>query len=262
MARLDALPSIDIIHGFKGILDFYLWKGLPCVRSWPRMSKAKQTEGTKAAAALFGRISTDYRTLAPLVLQAFQEAAKDQPRTARDLYISAVYGHLHERTEPPPPPPPEVEMYDAYICLRDVKGLGQAGGTFTSDAWRTRTLNNEQADTKDICSLAANQFTLPAGSYHCSISCPAYEVANHQTRLQNITTAATLLLGSVEYARDGYRHQTRSFIVGRFTLAAENTLEVQHRCGNSETNVGFGYPFGRTNEVYTLVEIRRETPPA
>ncbi|GAI78615.1 unnamed protein product, partial [marine sediment metagenome] len=30
MARLTALPSLDIIHGFRGILDFYLWKGLPC----------------------------------------------------------------------------------------------------------------------------------------------------------------------------------------------------------------------------------------
>ena len=96
MARLTALPSIDIIRGFKGTIDFYLWRGLPCARKWPRRAPGRRTEAEIASSALFGIVSTNYRLLAPLALAAFQEAAKDQPRTARDLYISAVYGHLHE----------------------------------------------------------------------------------------------------------------------------------------------------------------------
>lgn len=96
MARLDALPSIDIIHGFKGILDFYLWKGLPCVRSWPRMTKAQQSPATIAAGVLFGQILKSYRLLADTVLAAFREEAANQPRTARDLMVAAVLGHLHE----------------------------------------------------------------------------------------------------------------------------------------------------------------------
>ena len=104
MARLTALPSLDIIHGFRGILDFYLWKGLPCVRRWPRMTKAQQSQATIAAGILFGQISSAYRLLAPLALEAYQDAAKTQPRTARDIYMTGVYGHLHERTLPVPPP--------------------------------------------------------------------------------------------------------------------------------------------------------------
>lgn len=96
MARLKALPSLDIIRGFKGVIDFYLWRGLPCARKWPRRAPGRRTEAEIASSALFGIITSNYRLLAPLVLAAFQEAAKDQPRTARDLYISAVYGHLHE----------------------------------------------------------------------------------------------------------------------------------------------------------------------
>jgi len=96
VARLTALPSIDIIRGFKGTIDFYLWRGLPCARKWPRRAPGRRTDAEIASSALFGEVSTNYRLLAPLALAAFQEAAKDQPRTARDLYISAVYGHLHE----------------------------------------------------------------------------------------------------------------------------------------------------------------------
>ncbi|GAI36660.1 unnamed protein product, partial [marine sediment metagenome] len=95
MARLTALPSIDIIHGFQGVLDFYLWKGLPCVRRWPRMTKAQQSDATKAASAIFGAISQGYSLLGEGALQAFQEDAADQTRTARDIYMTATYGHLH-----------------------------------------------------------------------------------------------------------------------------------------------------------------------
>ncbi len=104
MARLDALPSIDIIRGFKGTLDFYLWKGLPCVRAWPRYRPASQTEASRAAAATFGLILQSYRLIAQTVSEAYQEMAQGIPRTPRDIYVSGILGHLHERTPPVPPP--------------------------------------------------------------------------------------------------------------------------------------------------------------
>ncbi len=258
MARLTALPSIDVIHGFRGILDFYLWKGLPCVRSWPRMTKAQQTEGTIAASALFGAISQGYALLGDGPLQAFQEAAKTQPRTARDLYISAVYGHLHERTIPEPPPPPEEEMYDAYVCLRDVKAQNSYSGNFEPGAWRTRDLNHEQADTEDICTLSANQITLPAGTYRCTISCPAFATDRHQARLYNVTDAATLLLGTSEISGRNHYNNTRSLVAGRFTLAATKILEVQHQCETSSIYYGFGMRANFGDEIFAVAEFWRE----
>ncbi len=258
MARLDALPSIEIIRGLKGVLDFYLWKGLPCVRSWPYTPPSKRTTATKAAATLFGQISSNFRLLAPLALQAFQQEANDQPRTARDLYISGVYGHLHTKT-PAAPPPPEEQMYDAYVCLRDVKPQATAGGTFTGSAWQTRDLNEEQADPENICALAANQFTLPAGTYRAMISCPAYRIGCHQARLYIPGDAALVLQGTTERAYDADRIMSRSFIVGRFTLAAEKTLEVQHRCTATFANTGFGTAASFADEVYTVAEFWRET---
>ncbi|GAH98539.1 unnamed protein product, partial [marine sediment metagenome] len=50
MARIDVLPSIEIIRGFRGILDFYVRRGTPCVRAWPRYRPAKQTAASLATA--------------------------------------------------------------------------------------------------------------------------------------------------------------------------------------------------------------------
>lgn len=110
MARIKALPGLEVIRGFKGVIDFYLWKGLPCARKWPHTPRSHLTAATLASAQLFGEIALAYNQLANEVLAAFQEDAADQPRTARDIFMSATLGHLHERTEVPPPPPPEVVL--------------------------------------------------------------------------------------------------------------------------------------------------------
>ncbi|MBA7569735.1 hypothetical protein ES708_11476 [subsurface metagenome] len=116
MAKLTALPSLDIIRGFKGTLDFYIRRGQPCVRKWPHTPRSRRTPATIAAAALFGGILKSYRLVADTVLAAYQENAKGIPRTPRDVYVSGVLGHLHERTIPePPPPPPEVIMTGPWL---------------------------------------------------------------------------------------------------------------------------------------------------
>ncbi len=261
MARLTALPSLDIIHGFQGVLDFYLWKGLPCARKWPYTPPSHVTEGTIAARALFGAISQGYSLLGDGPLQAFQEDAADQTRTARDIYMTAVYGHLHERTVPEPPPPPEEQMYDAYLCAHDKKPQNTPGGTFSTGAWQTRTLTELQANPQDIAALEDNQITLPAGSYRTLIRCPGYEVVRHQARLHNITDGATLLWGTstISYSVNwvsGYSH-----IAGRFTLVHTKTLEIQHRCGMTREGDGFGPPCNYGPEVYTVAEFWREIEP-
>jgi len=96
MARIDALPSIEIIRGFKGILDFYLWRGLPCVRAWPKYRPAKQTAASLAAALVFGAIVKSYGLLGDLPLEAYRQDALDQTRTARDIMVTGTYGNLHE----------------------------------------------------------------------------------------------------------------------------------------------------------------------
>jgi len=149
-------------------------------------------------------------------------------------------------------------FYDAYVCVRDLEAQGVNGGTFTLGAWRTRVINNEQADAAGICTLAANQITLAAGTYRCMISAPAFRVGNHQTRLQNITLASTILSGTTEGCGDAAYTITRSIIAGRFTLAGAHTLEVQHRCLETIAGSGFGSACNFTEEIYTIAEFWRE----
>ncbi|GAI65323.1 unnamed protein product, partial [marine sediment metagenome] len=133
------------------------------------------------------------------------------------------------------------------------------GGSFDEGAWRTRVLNEETADPKEICDLEANQFVLAAGTYRALISCPAYEVNRHQARLYNVTADAVLLLGANAHAATGSGVTTHSFVAGRFTVAAGQTLEVQHRCRSTRATYGFGYFCNWTDEIYTVVELWRET---
>lgn len=151
----------------------------------------------------------------------------------------------------------EIPFYNAYVCVRDKKALGSDGGAFTSGAWRTRDINDEQADTAGICSIASNQITLAAGTYRCNISCPAHAVDLHQTRLYNVTDAAVLLTGTTEETSDTAYSNTRSFIVGCFTLAAEKVLEVQHQCLTTFLFRGFGTPASWTDEIYAVAEFER-----
>lgn len=146
-----------------------------------------------------------------------------------------------------------------YILIRDEKAQNTEGGTFTSGAWRTRTLNTEVVDTGNHAALASNQITLEAGTYQVRISCPAINVARHQARLQNITDGTTLLVGTSESSAAASTVTSRSLIEGRITLSAQKVLEVQHQCQTTGTTTGFGLASNFTTEVYTIVELIRES---
>lgn len=181
---------------------------------------------------------------------------------------SPATGWLWTDTSTTPPTP---KVYDGaawqvvggsedYINIRDEKASGTEGGGFTSGAWQTRVLNTESSDAGGHASIASNQITLAAGTYRAKISAPAYSVQNHQARLRQVSgTAATLLVGTSEYADTTNVVQTRSFVEGRFTLAAQQTLEVQHVCSATKTVNGFGVgnSLGEV-QVYTVAELWRE----
>jgi len=95
MPVIKAMPALEVIRGFRGVLDFYYWRGLACVRKWPRIPPSRRTPASMASAALFGAVVKAFALLGGTVETLFDMAAQDQPRTGRDLYISATFGHLH-----------------------------------------------------------------------------------------------------------------------------------------------------------------------
>lgn len=146
-----------------------------------------------------------------------------------------------------------------YVVIRDEKAQNVSGGTFTSGSWQTRDLQTTQADSDALVSLAANQFTLQPGRWEVNISAPAYQVARHQTRLQNITDGTTTLLGTSERANSAHFVSRRSYIVGFIFIGAATpkTFEVQHQCSLTRATDGFGVAANLANEVYTQCQFRR-----
>lgn len=128
------------------------------------------------------------------------------------------------------------------LHVRDEKTAGTSGGTFTSGAWRTRTLNTTVTNTISAASLSSNQVTLPAGSYYVQGSAPAMGIELHKARLYNITGSADLLIGTSETTITANPPfvQTRSLINGPITLTASTVIELQHRCSLTRNSDGLG----------------------
>jgi hypothetical protein len=144
------------------------------------------------------------------------------------------------------------------IILKDIKATTVAGGTFTSGAWQTRALNTVERDAYNRCTLAANQFTLAAGTYKIKAYAPGYACGAHQARLRNITDGATTIPGASVYSESGAGPQTPALIEGVFTITAAKTFEIQHRCATTRATDGLGVAnsFGES-EVYSTVELEK-----
>ena len=142
------------------------------------------------------------------------------------------------------------------LIVNDTKAAGTAGGTFTSGAWRTRVLNTEVLNLITGASLAANQITLPAGTYLITVSSPASGVGEHKIKLCNITDVADTILGSSGYGTTPQYADSNSFIEGYFVIAAPKVFEIQHICNHTQSTNGFGIASNLgVSEVYTQVKI-------
>jgi hypothetical protein len=53
MAKMERMPDRATIRAGRGKVDFYLWKGVPCCRSWPRWKPRAFTAGESASQLRF-----------------------------------------------------------------------------------------------------------------------------------------------------------------------------------------------------------------
>jgi hypothetical protein len=138
------------------------------------------------------------------------------------------------------------------IRLSDEKAQNTNAGTFTSGAWRTRTLNTKQGDDDNIITLASNQFTIPAGDWYIRWRAPVNAVNRHQTLLYDITNSVGLAFGSSSFASG-----SGDFSFGEITLTDTNEMvcELQHRCQTTVSSTGFGVAGNFGTEIYAVVEI-------
>lgn len=147
-----------------------------------------------------------------------------------------------------------------YAKIVDKKSSGTNGGTFTSGAWQTRTLN--LIDTNEagiVTSLSGNRFTLAAGTYYVSCRAPAFSVERHRIALYKVTAGNYALYGESHYAYSG----VLAFAAAAGIINTDGTYEyeLRHRCEVTRTNDGLGVAssFG-VDEIYSTVEIFGRSP--
>lgn len=139
------------------------------------------------------------------------------------------------------------------LHVREEQAANTAGGTFTSGAWRTRTLNTVVTNQITGASLGSNQITLPAGTYDIDAVSNGQACNSHKLKLANITDTTDTIIGTTAFTSSADATATPSYVCGRFTIAAQKVFEIQHRSTATGT---WGTAANITvNEVYTEVVI-------
>jgi len=87
MARLATLPSVDIISGYRGKVDYYVWLGLPCARRWPRNKNKTRAAAVQAQWSVFTDAVNQWSELAAEVRDAYKAMATGSTLSGRDMMV-------------------------------------------------------------------------------------------------------------------------------------------------------------------------------
>jgi len=89
MAKITAMPSLEIISGFKGIVDFYVHNGIPCARRWPHSPGHRRAPLVEAQWPILAHAAKSWNTIPPEIRQAYEWMASDTGLSARDMFTRA-----------------------------------------------------------------------------------------------------------------------------------------------------------------------------
>ncbi|MBA7570586.1 hypothetical protein ES708_12339 [subsurface metagenome] len=99
MAKIGKLPGAAVISGFKGTLDYYVWKGIACVRKWPRSPGHRRTPAVEARWPAFATASRLWNDLSPEIREAYKRMAAGLHLSGRDIFIKSYITPLWLRLE-------------------------------------------------------------------------------------------------------------------------------------------------------------------
>jgi hypothetical protein len=85
MAKLSALPEEAIINGFKGSVDFYVCRTIPCARAWPRARTVPFTPQEKANWPIFAIATRIWPLLDSETRESLERMTPAASLSARDL---------------------------------------------------------------------------------------------------------------------------------------------------------------------------------
>jgi len=100
LGKLGAMPSQAIISGFKGVVDFYDWCGIPCFRQWPRSPGHKRSPAVEAQWSSFGYSAGLWTSLSKEIQETYNTMATGTGLSGRDMFTRAYIKGLFTYSPP------------------------------------------------------------------------------------------------------------------------------------------------------------------
>lgn len=95
MAKVLEMPSEGIISGFKGVIDYYYWMGIACVRRWPGSPGKRRTPAVMAQWQPFRVAAREWVELDPEVRAAYEVLAAGSGLSGRDMQVRSYLTGLY-----------------------------------------------------------------------------------------------------------------------------------------------------------------------
>ncbi len=95
MAKLKTLPSEAVISGFKGVVDFYLWMGIPVARKWPRSPGHRRAPLVEEQWPAFSYVAKLWNTLPDYIQEPYRKLAAGSGLVGRDMFARAYLTGLY-----------------------------------------------------------------------------------------------------------------------------------------------------------------------
>ena len=94
MAVIKTMVGERVISGFRGSLDFYYYKGLACVRKWPKSPGHNRAPAVQAQWQPFLEAVALAKQLSPAMVQFYKDNAASTNMTWKDLFFRSYLSGL------------------------------------------------------------------------------------------------------------------------------------------------------------------------
>jgi hypothetical protein len=95
VGKLVEMPEQAIIDGFKGVVDFYYWMGIPVFRAWPKNNLKHRSPGVQSTWPAFAYASREWSNLSKTMQDAYKKLATNSGLSGRDMftrgYLTGLY---------------------------------------------------------------------------------------------------------------------------------------------------------------------------
>lgn len=94
------MPGLKIISGFRGVLDFYYYMGIACVRRWPKSPGKVRNANVMSTWAAFTNASREWNYLSAAVRRTYEEMSTGSGLSGRDLFMRGYLKGLYRAPIP------------------------------------------------------------------------------------------------------------------------------------------------------------------